>query len=179
VWARRALNRPKRRFSARAGWLSDGSKSEETEFKMPTCNSYLRRALREHVEAAHPALLMETRKDETYDRLFVLRFTAQQQAAHAVAKVEQKERKFGARCGFRQVFNLLADAKKPLVGLARGDTAIRYCHHDCHWRSFLRDIYRYLAVIAVIFGQNDSRPGLGSDCRSAPPFFHFIPDSLR
>ena len=65
VWVRRALNRPKRRFSARAGWLSDGSKAEETEFKMPTCKSYLRRALREHVEAAHPALLMERTRRTT------------------------------------------------------------------------------------------------------------------
>lgn len=58
---------------------------------MPSCNSFLRRALREAVEEAHPDLQMETRKDDTYDRELprpaALQTTWDQSVDHSTAPV--------------------------------------------------------------------------------------------
>jgi hypothetical protein len=42
------------------------------------------------------------------------------------------------------------------VRARRGATLSFYTGIDCHWLSFLRELHTNLAVVAVIFSQNDS-----------------------
>jgi hypothetical protein len=91
-------------------WMESDSKGD---FAFPTCNSFLRRALREAVEVKNPDLILETRENFV---LWAMNLSAEQKVQRDEEKALEKKLKFETKCGFRRVFSLLVDAKKPVVG---------------------------------------------------------------
>jgi poly(A)-specific ribonuclease len=101
-------------------WLADDSKKEETEYAVMTTNPYIRRFLYETVAAQFPDLLAESRAAPGAFRgqstFFVLRLNESQRAEHEAKVREEKQKQFDQKVGFFRIFDLLVNAKKPLIG---------------------------------------------------------------
>lgn len=103
-------------------WLREGDEAAAltgslTEFKLKSCNSYLRRALREHIDEKFEeyGLVAETRDDDRYSPLFVLRLSDEEKETRAVERKARKKAELAAAVGFRAIFSALAESRLPIV----------------------------------------------------------------
>ena len=92
---------------------------DAAELELPPCNSFLRRALCERLEAEFPELAVESRAVEGRDRdrkLAVMRLSATQKAEKAARELREKLRRLDDRAGFLRVWRALCTARKPIIG---------------------------------------------------------------
>ena len=92
---------------------------DAAELELPPCNSFLRRALCERLEAVFPELAVESRAVEGRDRdrkLAVMRLSATQKAEKAARELREKLRRLDDRAGFLRVWRALCTARKPIIG---------------------------------------------------------------
>ena len=105
---------------ARAGRRRRRRRSgDAAELELPPCNSFLRRALCERLEAEFPELAVESRAVEGRDRdrkLAVMRLSATQKAEKPARELREKLRRLDDRAGFLRVWRALCTARKPIIG---------------------------------------------------------------
>jgi len=94
-------------------WLSG---TEEKEYTFPDCNSFLQRAIIQHIEKAQPSLILEKRPKGPWKfALVALRLSDEEKRAREKRIEDEKQAKLRERLGFRRAFKSLVAAKKPLV----------------------------------------------------------------
>ncbi len=81
------------------------------ELLLCRCNAFLRRAMYEAIEAAHPELIKETRNGQ----IVVLRLTDAEKKEREEAREADRQARFVAATGLRRVFKALGASGKPLV----------------------------------------------------------------
>ena len=74
----------------------------ETELLLCRCNAFLRRALFEAVQSKHPDLVTESRGGQ----VVLLKMSQEEKDARAAQKEQERQDKFNATVGLRQVFKV-------------------------------------------------------------------------
>lgn len=91
----------------------------ETELQIPGLNSFLRKYLYQWIHKEFPHIETETIANDTRGRnitIILHKFDSVQKEVYLKQKAQEKEESYYGKIGFRRIFSLLVEAKKPLVG---------------------------------------------------------------